>query len=103
MTISSRTKSPILPDSTMAISEVVRNVLAYASGLSIEDISEDIKLDTLGIDSAAMLGAGLLLQAELMIELSNQQVAAIFTARDVTEAVELACAACRSLANGPTQ
>lgn len=77
-------------DGIAHIDRVVMKTLAYAAGVSESAITRSTKLHELGIDSVAMFGAGMVLQAELAVEIADHDIRRIFTAGDVAESIALA-------------
>lgn len=73
------------------LAQVVRSTLAYAAGISESNLADSSGLAELGIDSVGMLAAGAVLQAEMEIVFSEEQILRIFTAESVSEAIAIAC------------
>jgi acyl carrier protein len=71
------------------IEQIVKTTLAYAAGVSESTITKSTRIRDLGIDSVAMYGAGMVLQAELGLEVTDADIIRIFTANDVAESTSL--------------
>lgn len=76
-------------DEEKRVSAVVRQMLAYATGIPETEISESTKLQELSIDSVSAVAFGLVLQAELEIEVSEATVARLFDVESVAEMIAI--------------
>jgi acyl carrier protein len=70
------------------VESVIRRTLAYAAGVRESELSAETKLHELNLDSMAVMAFGVVLEAELELEFSEEGLARLFALKNVEELVE---------------